>query len=195
MDGSVGAAFGNYYTANASAGSLTGTFMGIGYGFSAIASALGSFNSSSATKAANKYQAEISANNVQIAQMQGSQAILRGETLESSERLKTAGLISTQRAAYAANGVDVTSGSAIEVQASTKFLGNVDAATIRDNALNEAWGYSVAATNASNAQQFYSASANNINPLESAVTGFLTSANSVAAKWYTSSRLGVPGYY
>lgn len=182
------------FTATSSTGSLNGAFSGIGYGFSAIASALGGYNTSSATKASERYQAEIASNNEQIATMQSSEAIRRGEQLEGAEELKTAGLISTQRATFAANGVDVTSGSTIDVQASTRFLGNVDAATIKDNALQQAWGYQVAAINATNAQQFYQSAANNIDPLESAATGFLTSANTVAAKWYTSSRLGVPGY-
>lgn len=177
-----------------STGGLGGTFMGIGYGFSAIASALGSFNSSSATKASDQYQSEIASNNAQIAQMQSSAALARGQQMVGAEELKTASTISTERANYAASGVDVTSGSAVDVQASTKFIGNVDAATIQDNALQQAWGYSVAATNATNAQQFYQSSANNINPVTSAATGFLTSANTVASKWYTSSKLGVPGY-
>lgn len=180
--------------APSSTGSLTTDFIGVSYGFSAITAALGSFNQASALKAANQYQAQVSKNNAQISQWQSSQAIVSGQEEEEKSDLRYGQLYATQRATYAANGVDISEGSPIDVLATTKFIGNVDAATIKDNALRQAWGYQVAGTNATNSGNFYSAAADNINPAVSASTSLLSSVNTVAQKWYTGAALGVPGY-
>ena len=175
--------------------SSTGAFnqdaSAIGYGFSAITAALGAFNQSSAQKQAYQYQAQVSKINQQISQWDASAALNRGQTLEGDSRLATAEVYSSQRASMAANGVDITEGSAVDVLATTKFIGNVDAATIHDNALQEAWGYQVAGVNASNAGSYYSSAANNINPAMSAGTSLLTSAGSVASSWYSAKSAGV----
>jgi hypothetical protein len=55
--------------------------------------------------------------------------------------LKTAALMADQKAVAAANGVDVGSGSPTEIMASSKYLGERDALTIRDNAARQAWAY------------------------------------------------------
>ena len=174
-----------------STGALNQDFAGIGYGFSAITAALGAFSTSSAQKQAYQYQAQVSKINQQISQWDATAALNRGQTLEGDSRLATAQVYSSQRASMAANGVDVTEGSAVDVLATTKFIGNVDAATIHDNALQEAWGYQVAGVNASNASSFYSSAANNINPTLSAGTSLLTSAGSVAQSWYSAKSAGV----
>ena len=183
---------------NAGVSASTGSMMpsnsalaGIGYGFSAITAALGAFSQSSAQKQAYQYQSQISKVNEQIAQWDASAALNRGQTLEGESRLATAQVYSSQRASMAANGVDITEGSPVGVLATTKFIGNVDAATIHDNALQEAWGYQVAGVNASNASSYYSSAASNINPGLSAGTSLLTSAGSVASNWYTAKSAGV----
>jgi hypothetical protein len=54
-------------------------------------------------------------------------------------------MVGTQRAGFAAGNIDVGSGSAVDVQADTAFMGELDALQIRTNAAREAWGYSVEA--------------------------------------------------
>jgi hypothetical protein len=54
-------------------------------------------------------------------------------------------VIGTQRAEFAAQGVDVGSGSAVDVQKDTAYQGEIDALTLRTNAAREAWGYTVEA--------------------------------------------------
>ena len=176
---------------NTNASPLAGDLTLAGYGFSAITTALGSYNASSAKLAADQYQANVAGNNVQIAGWQASQAITKGQTAVANEELGNAAVYSTQRATMAANGVDLTEGSPINVLASTKFIGDVNAATINDNALRAAWGYQVQGINAQNAQNFYNYSASQINPGESGFTSLLSSAGSVAQKWYAASSAGV----
>jgi len=90
-------------------------------------------------------EAVLSEFNAAVAQAQAEQAIARGAAEESTFRSGVRGLIGTQRAGLAAGNVDVGFGSALDVQADTAYLGELDALTIRNNASLEAWGYKVQA--------------------------------------------------
>ena len=171
--------------------STTADLMGLSYGAAAITSAIGAYGSASATKAADVYQAAIQGNNQQIDQWQASQAIVVGQQKEEMSDLQTGETYATQRATMAANGVDLSeSASAQEVLATTEVVGGINAATIKTNALNQAWGYQVNATNAENSQNFYNAAAKQINPNAAVATSLLTSASNVASKWYSMSSTG-----
>jgi hypothetical protein len=92
-----------------------------------------------------KAQQNVANYNAQISEIQADDAIVRGRKEEMRHRLGVRGMIGSQRAAFAAGGVDVNDGSALDVQMDTARWGEVDAQTIRTNALREAWGYRVAA--------------------------------------------------
>lgn len=81
----------------------------------------------------------------QLADQQAADAIARGKEAETRQRQATRGLIGAQRATLAAQGIDVSTGSALDVQADTAALGELDALTIRNNAAREAFGYRVQA--------------------------------------------------
>lgn len=74
-------------------------------------------------------------------------AVSRGETAASRARLKGKMVIGSQRAALAASGVDVNTGSAADVQADTAAMSALDAQTIKNNAAREALGYKTQALN------------------------------------------------
>jgi len=78
-----------------------------------------------------------------VADLQADDALARGRELEGQKRLQIKSTIATQRVRQAASGVDVTRGSALDVQADTAALGERDVAIIRNNAAREAWGYKV----------------------------------------------------
>lgn len=61
--------------------------------------------------------------------------------------MKNAATAGSIKAAQAANGVDVNSGSNADVQASQRELGELDTETTENNALLQAYGYSSQATN------------------------------------------------
>lgn len=98
-----------------------------------------------AERAASESEANLADFNANVATMQAKDAIERGGEAESAFRAKVRGLIGTQRAGYGASGVDVGYGSAVDVQADTAKLGELDALTIRTNAQREAWGFQVQA--------------------------------------------------
>lgn len=95
-----------------------------------------------AQEAANS-QAELADYNAGVADLQAKDAIVRGAHDESRFREGVDQMVGQQRAGIAASGVDVNSGSAVDVQADTRHLGELDALTIRTNAAREAWGYQV----------------------------------------------------
>lgn len=85
--------------------------------------------------------AQANLQNAAFAEEAANDAIARGGMDEDQQRLATRAAIGTQRAGFAANGVDVNSGSAADIQDDTAALGELDALTIRNNAAREAWGY------------------------------------------------------
>jgi hypothetical protein len=92
-------------------------------------------------------QAQVADFNAQVAGLQSADAIARGTEAENRFRTQVRGAIGTQRVGFAAAGVDVGFGSAVDVQADASFLGELDALTIRTNAAREAWGFQVQAEN------------------------------------------------
>jgi hypothetical protein len=100
-----------------------------------------------AAKAMGEYESKIDLQNASLSDQQAQDALQRGQIEESRQRLQTRQTIGASRAAQAASGVDVSSGSAADVQASEAGLGELDALTIRNNAQREAWGYTVQGIN------------------------------------------------
>lgn len=92
---------------------------------------------------ASNSQADLADWNASVADLQAKDAVVRGAHDESRFREGVDQMIGSQRAGIAASGVDVNYGSAVDVQADTKHLGELDALTMRTNAAREAWGYQV----------------------------------------------------
>lgn len=86
--------------------------------------------------------------NARIDLIKADDAITRGRVTEGNLRSDTRKLIGSQRAGFAASGVDIsdTDSTAQNVVNDTTALSEMDAATIRTNAAREAWGYKAAAT-------------------------------------------------
>ncbi len=101
-------------------------------------------------KKAAEAQAWVMDYNAQVADLQAKDAIERGAEQEQRFRSQIRGTIGAQRAAIAAGNIDVSFGSAVDVQADAAMLGELDALTIRTNAVREAWGYKVQATDIRN---------------------------------------------
>ena len=96
---------------------------------------------------ASESAAKLSDYNASVAQLQADDAIMRGEEEESRFRSLVRGSIGSQRAGYAASSIDVSFGSAVDVQADAAVLGELDALTIKNNAAREAWGFKVQGQN------------------------------------------------
>lgn len=117
---------------------------------STVTSASAQIKSGNAAKRAGQKQREASESEAQLAEfnadvadVQAQDALERGADEESRFRSSVRSMIGSQRTAFAAGGIDVGFGSAVDVQADTAFLGEQDALQIRTNAAREAWGYKV----------------------------------------------------
>ncbi len=132
-------------------GLITGIALGLAVA-SATTKAVGAWKAGTAAKKAGQAQkraadsqAELLDFNANVADLQAKDAVERGAEEEAKFRSGIQVLIGSQRAGFAAGNIDVGGGSAVDVQADTAFLGEMDALTIRSNATREAWGYQVQA--------------------------------------------------
>jgi hypothetical protein len=97
---------------------------------------------------AGEYQKKVADQNARIAEDEAALALQRGAIAKGVERMKGAQEIGAARAAQGTSGIDMTSGSALDVISDAAMLNELDAQTIGNNAAREAWGYQVEATNA-----------------------------------------------
>lgn len=156
---------------------------------STVTSAVGAYGQSSAQKNSLEYDAKVAANNAILANQQATLAIQNGQTQEGNQRLKTGQALGAQRAALAANGIDLGEGSATDILATTQFMGERDALTIKDNALREAWGYRTQAQNYTDASNAKKATADSISPGFAAATSLLGSATNYAKYNYNKKKV------
>ena len=140
-----------------------------------------------AQQQAANYNAQVANNNAIIDAQQRSSTLQQGEVEAQTSMRKQAAMIGDQRAQMAANGIDLTQGSAQDMLASTKFLGGIDVNTIQSNAARQAWGYSVQGMNDQSTSTMETWKAKSINPTQIGLmaggTSLLSSASS-AAKMY-----------
>ncbi len=115
--------------------------------------------------------------------MNATYAERAGAAKEQSEAYKIRGLLGQQTAGQAASGLDVNSGSALDVRRGTAGLGNLSFANIRDNTAREAAGYRGQATNFANDAALAKASA---------PTPFSTVLGAASAAGGTYAGLGSP---
>lgn len=104
-------------------------------------SAAGAIQQGNAASAQAEYTQMVSNNNAVLAERAAEDARKRGEIAEDEHRRKTSALQSRQRTVMAANGLDVSSGSPLDILADTAQMGELDALTIRGNARRESLGY------------------------------------------------------
>jgi hypothetical protein len=130
-------------------------------------------------KAQADYQNKMSFINSQFAEMQARDAINRGEIKAGEVRKAGKQVVGAQKAALAAQGIDISSGSALEIQQDTDRLNQLDAMQVRNNAWREAWGYKVEASQAT-AQGQMAMIAGKAKAKSTLMTGGMTAANQTA---------------
>lgn len=112
----------------------------------ASAGAAGKLLGGIASGDAAHYQAVVAANNAQIARQNASYSAGATAAQTEGEGLKVRQQESGARAALAANGLDVNTGSPAAVQESNRTLGNLDVATVANRGARQVYGYQAEAT-------------------------------------------------
>lgn len=121
--------------------------------------------------------------------------ITRAGTIEES-RVKLAGsqAKATQRAQITSSGIDIAgSNTALARLTGTDLVTEVDAQTVRSNALRAAWGQRFEAGDYTRKATALRASASSISPMLVGATSLIEGAGSVASSWYSLSREGAFG--
>jgi len=137
----------------------------------------GGVQQAQAQKAAGNAQEAQAKENAKAADVQARNAVLTGQIDEDRRRQQTRRMLATQRATFAANNVDMSSGSAADILGDTAAIGEQDALLLRANAAREAWGFKVDANNYGNQGRMAKAAGKN------AATGtYLTTASNAAAQ-------------
>jgi hypothetical protein len=152
-----------------------------------VLTAVGGVQSYRAQKANADYQEQLGERNAEIGRRQASQERQIGNIDEERHLRKVRQLLGSQRAQQAANGLDINSGSALDLQAETAGFGGADAATIRSNSLRRAWGLEVGAVNDLNSGRAAAAESRN------AATGTLISTGASMASMYQPGMFGGGG--
>jgi hypothetical protein len=148
-----------------------------------ISSVAGAYNESEAQKAQGDYQRSMYRINARLAEFQAEAAISRGDReaarlirqgYKDSSTVRKAGkrTAGAQRVALAAQGIDIGSGSALDVVQETEAMSEIDqfevqrtaeldALTTKNNAWREAWGLKTQASNYESEARFALSSAKN----------------------------------
>jgi hypothetical protein len=134
-------------------------------------SAVGAINQASVAR-------QVAANNAKMAEWAAQDAQRRGENEADSIRRKGASLKSTQRAVMAGKGLDISYGTAADIQDQTDFFTQSDIATTRTNARREAWNL-----RAQGQQALAMGKADSLNSMLAAGGSLLGTAGTVAGKW------------
>ena len=142
------------------------------------------YQQAQAQKNAAKYEAAIAQQNQRLASWQAQDARARGAIEEARYAREAGQLMGSQRAALAASGVDISSGSAADIQADTTRLADLDLAAIRANTEREAFGYQVEARDAQAASRLSRYGAQSIRPGLVAAGTLLGGSAQVADSWY-----------
>lgn len=167
-------------------GSLAGSTAigGFGAGFQAV----GAYNQAKAQKASLEAQTQIEANNATLAGWQADDAVARGETAAARVQMQGDQVAGQTRAALAANGVDLSYGSALQTITDADYATAVDVNQTRANASREAWGYRMQASQATNRSGAASAGAGQVSPWLSTGTSLLGSATALSSRWYQGNK-------
>lgn len=172
----------------------TGAVMAI---FGGINSAIGQYYSSKSQQyqmqsqaSTLQFQSGMDAINAHGAEMSAQSIEEAGKTQVEQYTMKAGQQEAASQVQTAAQGVDLSSGSAIADRASQDLTKQIDVMTINANATRAAWGQRTQATNDTNQSLLAGVSATNmrtsantISPVSAATTSLLGSATSIASQW------------
>lgn len=160
---------------------------------SAGVGAVGASQTASATAASDNYKATVASNNAIIAKRNAEAATAAGGVAAQANDLKTKNMVGTQLVTQASNGLDVGSGTNVNVRDTAAELGHLDTLTILNNAAKNTAGFKAqgmnfqaesgldraASTNARTAGEF------------GVATSLLSGASSLSDKWSGYRQRGV----
>lgn len=154
----------------------------------AASSAVSSFYGAKSERSRLGFEADMADINARMAERTAERTLEAGRREVQRSRMQTAALKGRQIAAMGANGIALDEGSAVQVLAGTDYLGELDTNAIEANAIAQAWGHRIEATNIRSQVRSNRAAAGAISPRAAAATSLLGSTGSVASSWYSLNK-------
>lgn len=160
----------------------------IGAGISAVSTVAGGV----ASRNASDYQAQVASNNAQIAQQNAVRAEQAGNVAAENQGRKSAAQLGALKASQAASGVNINSGSSVDVRAGERETNYLDTETLLQNSELKAYGYRVQGQNFQSESALDTAKADSAIPSAAlkATGSLLSSASSIGGKWGGSTAGG-----
>jgi hypothetical protein len=148
-------------------------------------SAMGAAKTADANSQAATYQAAVAKNNQILAGRYADLSTERGNIQSELSNYKTRQALGTARAGFAAQGVDVNSGSPLAVRQSIAEVGELDSQIIRQKAAEEAFGYKVKGGDFAAEAELDKMKASNAETAGAfnVASSILGTASSVSGKW------------
>lgn len=150
--------------------------------------AVSSYSQGKQQQAMYNYQAQLDNQNAEIARKNAAKERQQGIEESRLQRMKTLQAIGSQQTAMAANGMDVTQGTSLDIIQDTAAMGELDALQIESNYETKALAYDQQANNFANQVNIDRITGKNaytsgkINAVTSGLNSF-SKLTSVASKW------------
>lgn len=175
---------------------MAGPVAGVGIAssvFGAITSAFGAEATGRAQQKTDQFLSQQALYNSEVAKQNEALAREQGELQAGRYGIGASTRLGQIKASQASGGIDVNSGSALQVQKSQQLVSNIDMDQIRSNAAKTAYNFDVESVQDKNQAQLYTmagsnaAAAGQVNAGASLISG----AGSVASKWLAGGQSGV----
>lgn len=147
--------------------------------------------SAKAQEAQYEYQAKVAKDNERTAEINAIEARQKGIEDARLKRMKTLQQVGALQTAQAANGVDISTGTSLDLIEDTKTMGELDAMNSIYDSERTARNYEIQAGNFANQSEMDLASAKNtssagkLNAFGTALEGIGKTSSLVADKWTT----------
>lgn len=96
-----------------------------------------------ATAARQAWEKEQAKTNAMFMEIQKNEILKQGDNQAEQREEAVRGMLGRQKVDLAAQGIDIDSGTAADLQAETRRFGDEDIASIKNNAWKQAWGIEV----------------------------------------------------
>ncbi len=165
------------------------TSMAMQYGGAGYQAA-GAYFATKSQQVAYGAAADIAEVNAKMAEVSAQSALNAGQKEQQTVLLKGAEIEAAQKAETGASNIAPDSSTAIERQASSELIAKNDAFTANANAVRQAWGYRMNATNYQNEALMARTTAGALSPFSAFAGSLMSSASSIAMSRYRMGAVG-----
>jgi hypothetical protein len=152
--------------------------------------AYGAYTQAQAQKQSAEYQAGVDEQNAKIQERNAQDIEARGRDEQDRYRRRLAQMMGSQRAQLAGTGVDIGSGSALDLMADTAGEGARDTFTMGQNTARSAYEARVGAMSSTAQANMARSTADGISPGLQAAPTLLSGASQFGSQWMTFKQKG-----